>query len=84
MNGKIVLSLVTCLIAAFTGTPASSQNEQFIPVLAYRTGVYAVSGRPFATGEVDYYRLINERDGGINGVKILFEECETLLHCRQV
>jgi branched-chain amino acid transport system substrate-binding protein len=77
MNGKIVLSLVTCLIAAFTGTPASSQNEQFIPVLAYRTGVYAVSGRPFATGEVDYYRLINERDGGINGVKILFEECET-------
>jgi branched-chain amino acid transport system substrate-binding protein len=26
---------------------------------------------------VDYYNLVNERDGGINGVKILFEECET-------
>src|SRR4029453_11702539 len=25
----------------------------------------------------DYYNLINERDGGINGVKLLVEECET-------
>ena len=57
--------------------PAFPQNEQFIPVLVYRTGAYAVSGVPYANGEVDYYRLINERDGGINGVKISFEECET-------
>jgi branched-chain amino acid transport system substrate-binding protein len=57
--------------------PAFSQNEQFIAVLVYRTGAYAVSGVPWANGEVDYYRLINERDGGINGVKIVFEECET-------
>jgi branched-chain amino acid transport system substrate-binding protein len=57
--------------------PAAAQNEQFIPVLTYRTGAYAVSGVPYANGEVDYYKLINARDGGINGVKILFEECET-------
>jgi branched-chain amino acid transport system substrate-binding protein len=57
--------------------PASAQNEQFIPVLAYRTGVYAVSGVPYVNGEVDYYSLVNERDGGINGVKIVFAECET-------
>ena len=25
----------------------------------------------------DYYSLVNERDGGINGVKLLVEECET-------
>ena len=25
----------------------------------------------------DYLNLVNERDGGINGVKIVFEECET-------
>jgi branched-chain amino acid transport system substrate-binding protein len=57
--------------------PASAQNVQFIPVLAYRTGVYAVSGVPYVNGEVDYYNLVNERDGGINGVKIVFTECET-------
>jgi len=39
--------------------------------------VYAVSGVPYANGEVDYYKLVNERDGGVNGVKIVFEECET-------
>jgi hypothetical protein len=65
--------LLTLLIAA----PASAQNEQFILVLTYRTGVYAVSGAPYADGKVDYYRLINKRDGGINGIKIVFQECET-------
>lgn len=32
---------------------------------------------PWANGKQDYLKLINERDGGINGVKIAFEECET-------
>jgi branched-chain amino acid transport system substrate-binding protein len=57
--------------------PAAAQNEQFIPILSYRTGPYAVNGAPYANGVADYYTLINERDGGINGVKILVEECET-------
>jgi branched-chain amino acid transport system substrate-binding protein len=57
-------------------TPALAQNEQFIPALVYRTGAYAPNGVPFANGIADYYNLINERDGGINGVKITFEECE--------
>ena len=30
----------------------------------------------YANGTADYYNLINERDGGINGVKIVFEECD--------
>ena len=63
--------------ALVIATPVSAQNEQFIPVLAYRTGVYAVSGIPYVNGEVDYYNLVNERDGGINGVKIVYVECET-------
>ena len=57
--------------------PASAQNEQFIPILVYRTGAYAPNGIPFANGFADYFKLVNERDGGINGVKITFEECET-------
>ncbi len=57
--------------------PAIAQNEQFIPNLVYRTGAYAPNGIPFANGLADYYNLVNERDGGINGVKITFEECDT-------
>jgi branched-chain amino acid transport system substrate-binding protein len=77
MNRKIGRSWVVGLLTLVIIAPASAQNEQFIPVLAYRTGVYAVSGVPYVDGEVDYYRLINERDGGINAIKIVFEECET-------
>ena len=48
-----------------------------MPALVYRTGPYAPNGIPFADGVADYWTLLNERDGGINGVKIAFEECET-------
>jgi branched-chain amino acid transport system substrate-binding protein len=77
MAPKIHCSLAAGLWALAIVLPASAQNEQFIPVLAYRTGAYAVSGVPIADGRADYFRLINERDGGINGIKIVFEECET-------
>ncbi len=77
MAGKIRRSWTAGLWALAVVAPASAQNEQFIPVLVYRTGAYAVSGMPIADGRVDYYRLVNERDGGINGIKIVFEECET-------
>ncbi len=65
------------VVAAAAAVPAEAQNEQFIPRLVYRTGPYAPNGIPFANGAADYLNLINERDGGINGVKIIMEECET-------
>jgi len=56
---------------------ASAQETQFFPMLTYRTGPFAPNGIPIANGFRDYYKLINARDGGINGVKIAWEECET-------
>lgn len=52
-------------------------NDQFIAGLIYRTGAYAPNGIPFANGIADYYALVNARDGGINGVKVTWEKCET-------
>ncbi|NQU56126.1 MAG: ABC transporter substrate-binding protein, partial [Rhodospirillales bacterium] len=52
-------------------------SEQFIPSLVYRTGPYAPNGVPFADGAMDYYKMLNARDGGINGVKVVVEECDT-------
>src|SRR6478752_266116 len=68
-------ALVSAGIVA--ATTASAQNEQFIPGLVYRTGAYAPNGIPFADGVADYIAMLNARDGGINGVKLAFEECET-------
>ncbi len=47
------------------------------PMLVYRTGAYAPYGIPLADGFGDYYKMINARDGGIGGEKIIHPECET-------
>ncbi len=75
---NIALATAFVAAAATLASPAAmaQAKEQYLPVLSYRTGPYAPNGTPTANGIVDYYKLVNER-GGINGVKLLFEECET-------
>jgi branched-chain amino acid transport system substrate-binding protein len=73
-----MLALLVVAAPAMAPLPTAAQTkEMFIPLLVYRTGPFAPSGIPIANGFVDYFTLINERDGGINGVKITWEECET-------
>ena len=68
----------TGLSALATATLAQAQPaEQFVPLLVYRTGQFAPLGIPWADGKQDYLKLVNARDGGVNGVKLSFEECET-------
>lgn len=79
MKGKWLIAVLGVALA--TGVLAelapAEDRAVFIPSLAYRTGPYAPSGIPWANGFADYFTLVNERDGGINGVKVLSEECET-------
>lgn len=75
-------ALVSALAGAMLGgiaasAPAVAQEEQFIPMLSYRVGPYAAGGTGIFGGFIDYINLLNERDGGINGVKLVYEECET-------
>ena len=58
------------------GKEAKAADEQYIPLLVYRTGPYAPNGIPAANGYLDYLNLLNDRDGGINGVMLTWEECE--------
>jgi branched-chain amino acid transport system substrate-binding protein len=76
-NGVLAVAVLAAAAASGLATNAFAQTkEQFFPVLPYRTGPYAPNGVPWANGYVDYLKLTNAR-GGINGVKIVFEECET-------
>ena len=61
---------------AVTAAQASAQAEQYIPILSYRVGPYAAGGSGYFGGAIDYFTLVN-MNGGINGVKIKWEECET-------
>jgi branched-chain amino acid transport system substrate-binding protein len=73
---KSLRFLALAATLAVSGTAFAQAKEQFFPVLSYRTGAYGPNGTPWANGYVDYLKLVNAR-GGINGVKISFEECET-------
>jgi branched-chain amino acid transport system substrate-binding protein len=61
--------------AVFSPAASAQAQEQYFPVLVYRTGAYAANGNPWANGYVDYLKLVNAQ-GGVNGVKLSFEECE--------
>ena len=65
--------------AALAGGLASAlaQDSIYVPLFTYRTGPFSGSGTYVANGMRDYLSLLNERDGGIGGVKLAIEECET-------
>ena len=72
---KIIKSAL--IAAVLLGATSFAQaQEQFVPILSYRVGPYAAGGSGFFGGAIDYFNLVNA-NGGINGVKLKWEECET-------
>jgi branched-chain amino acid transport system substrate-binding protein len=68
-------TLTALALALATATPALA--DLVVPNMSYRTGPYAPGGIPYADGFNDYFTLLNERDGGIGGEKVVTPECET-------
>ncbi|WP_407056613.1 ABC transporter substrate-binding protein [Burkholderia seminalis] len=56
---------------------ARAAGAEYFPLQSYRVGPYAAGGSGFFGGFIDYLQLINARDGGVNGVKLVWKECET-------
>ena len=74
MRLKLLVATATAVMVMGT---APAFADLVFPSLSYRTGPYAPNGIPFADGYADYFTLINERDGGVEGQKITLIECET-------
>ena len=72
---KFVKSLLLSAVLAAT-TSMAMATEQFVPLLSYRVGPYGSNGTSFFGGMIDYMNLVN-MSGGVNGVKLTWEECET-------
>jgi branched-chain amino acid transport system substrate-binding protein len=71
--------LVAAVLSGLVGvTMVAAAGEQFLPVLSIREGALRFLGIPLTDGYIAYLILLNERDGGINGVKLVWEECETV------
>ncbi len=75
---KAKKKLIASVLAGLATSAATAQAaELIVPALEYRTGPYAPNGIPFWNGFSDYLTLLNERDGGIGGLKIKIAPCET-------
>ena len=71
--------LVAAVLGGLVGvTAVAAAGAQFLPVLGVREGGQRFVFIPRVDGYIAYVTLLNERDGGINGVKLIWEECETV------
>jgi branched-chain amino acid transport system substrate-binding protein len=73
------LALKAAVVAGFAAAAAGAAAEDgiYVPLMTYRTGPFAGSGIPIANGMHDYLTMLNERDGGVGGTRLIVEECET-------
>ncbi|MDX3926069.1 MAG: ABC transporter substrate-binding protein [Shinella sp.] len=74
------LILAALLAGSTLAAPAPLQAAdvtQYVPLPTYRVGPYASSGELWWAGLLDYFRYVNEVEGGIEGVKLDYEEFET-------
>jgi branched-chain amino acid transport system substrate-binding protein len=76
MVRKLVFVLAGALLAA-QGALAQAPKQQFVPANFYWVGPYAPGGSGVSGGMLDYFKMLNDRDGGVNGVKFTWEKCET-------
>ncbi|MBI5419378.1 MAG: ABC transporter substrate-binding protein [Deltaproteobacteria bacterium] len=78
-TSKKWFSILCVAVVSGVAAPVATVQaaDQFVPVPIYRTGPYAAGGTGIFGGMMDYMHMINERDGGVNGVKLTWEECET-------
>lgn len=80
IKSLLTLAGAASLAASLHALPLRAEDgtgQQLYPLFTYRTGPYAPSFIPFGAGNIDYLRYINEVEGGVDGVKILVQECET-------
>src|SRR5215831_10600711 len=70
--------LMAAVFLGLVGVTAGAAGEQFLPWLGTREGAAKSVGSQAGNGFIDYLTLLNERDGGINGVTLVWEECETV------
>lgn len=77
LKTKILLSTLAVSSAFVSSAALAQAGEQFIGLPSFRVGAYAAGGSGVYGGWIDYMQLINEKEGGVNGVKLTWEECET-------
>ena len=77
---KKLASTLTVVVALFSSLAipqtASSAETQYFPIASSRVGPYSAMGTGYYGAQIDYLNYVN-MTGGVNGVMLTWQECET-------
>lgn len=76
MLRPVVRNICIALMIALSTAVVAQPKEQFVPMALFRIGPLSSIGTSIFAGMIDYFTLVNERDGGVYGHKLVWEECE--------
>ena len=74
---QFVLGVAVVAAASAAVATAHAEDGIYIPLMSYRTGAYSGAGAAIFNGMSDYLNMLNARDGGVGGARLIVEECET-------
>ncbi len=72
---KLIFKILLSVILNISFFKIASSEIKF-PLIIQKTDPLANKGMEYEQGIIDYFKMINERDGGIRGKKIVFPKCE--------
>lgn len=55
---------------------AIAEEKQYFPIASSRVGPYSAMGTGYYGAQIDYMKYVN-KNGGVNGVMLTWQECET-------
>lgn len=80
VHSRLRLMIVGAALAATTAfalpDPVVAQETQYFPVPSSRVGPYSAMGTGYYGAQIDYMNYVN-MNGGVNGVMLTWQECET-------
>ncbi|MBZ8117597.1 ABC transporter substrate-binding protein [Roseovarius sp. LXJ103] len=78
LNTSLVTAVATIAALSTTALPdrAVAQETQYFPIASSRVGPYSAMGTGYYGAQIDYINYVN-MNGGVNGVMLTWQECET-------
>ncbi|MEO0975824.1 MAG: ABC transporter substrate-binding protein [Pseudomonadota bacterium] len=75
-NGIAATTTFMAAFAAMAPETAMAEEKQYFPVASSRVGPYSAMGTGYYGAQIDYMNYVN-MNGGVNGVMLEWQECET-------
>lgn len=74
MYGIVAVSALAMVVVS---PSTATADEQYMAVPSSRVGPYSAMGTGYYGAIIDYMNYVNIKHGGVNGVKLTWQECET-------